>query len=126
MDSISALALAKSQIRLGDNEKEAENLLNKEDYCMLNLLGVVQTVIRGLRKIHTTFCRFGLYSIAMEQIINRINTLFQHYHTPSNISKKLDMSLWYLKLELGMQHSPFTLDNNSWGFLAHLSWVKML
>jgi hypothetical protein len=105
----------------------AENLLNKEDYQMLNLLGVVWTVTCSLRKIHTTtFGGFSLYSLAMEQLINWINTLFQHYHIPSNISKKLDMSLWYLQLELGMPHNPFTLDYDKWGYLALLSWVKML
>jgi hypothetical protein len=66
--------------------EEAENLLNKEDYRMLNLLRVVQTVTRGLRKLHTTFAGFGLYSLATEQLINRVNILFQHYHTLSNIS----------------------------------------
>jgi hypothetical protein len=88
---------------------------------MLNLLGVVQTVTRGLRKIRTTFGGFGLYSLATEQLINRINTLFQHYHTPSNISKKLDTSLWYLQLQLGTLHNPFTLDYNRWGtfYLYH-------
>jgi hypothetical protein len=59
----------------------AENLLNKEDYQMLNLLGVVWTVTRGFRKIHTTFGGFSLNSLATEQLISRINTLFQHYHT---------------------------------------------
>jgi hypothetical protein len=93
---------------------------------MLNLLGVVRTVICGLRKIHTIFGGFGLYSLAIEQLISRINTLFKHYHTLSNISKKLDMSLWYLQLQLGTPHNPFTLDYNKWGYLAPLSWVKML
>jgi hypothetical protein len=91
---------------------------------MLNLLGVVRTVTRGLRKIHTTFGGFGLYSLAREQIISRINTLFQHYHTPSNISKKMDMSVLYLQLQLGMPHNHFTLDYNKWGYLAPLSWVR--
>jgi hypothetical protein len=93
---------------------------------MLNLLGVVRTVTRGLRKIHTTFSEFGLYGLAMEQLINRINTFFEHYHTLPIISKKLDMSLWYLQLQLGMTCNPFTLDYNKWGYLAPLSWAKML
>ncbi len=104
----------------------ADNLLDKEDYRMLNILGVVRTVYHGLRKLHTTFGDFGLSNLAAEQLISRINTLFQHYHTPSNISKKLDMSLRYLQLQIGTPHNPLTLDYKKQGFLALLLWVKML
>ena len=62
----------------------------------------------------------------MEQFISRINTFFQHYHMPSNISKKLDMSLRYLQLQIGTPHNPLTLDYKKQGFLALLLWVKML
>jgi hypothetical protein len=44
--------------------EEAENLLNKENYCILNMLGVVWTVTHGLRK-----GRLGLYSLATEQLV---------------------------------------------------------
>jgi hypothetical protein len=43
-----------------------------------------------------------------------------------NLSRKLYASLRYLQLQLGMPHNPFTLDYNRWGYLALLSWVKML
>jgi hypothetical protein len=36
------------------------------------------------------------------------------------------MSFRYLQLQLGTLHNPFTLDYNRWGYLAPLSWVKML
>jgi hypothetical protein len=62
----------------------------------------------------------------MEQFISRINTFFQHYHMPSNISKKLDMSLRYLQLQIGSPHNPLTLDYKKQGYLAPLLWVKML
>ncbi len=78
-----------------NNIEAADNLLDKENYIMLNILGVVRTIHRGLRKLHITFGGFGLFT---EQLISRINTFFQHYHTPSNISKKLDMFLRYLQL----------------------------
>jgi hypothetical protein len=44
----------------------------------------------------------------------------------TNLSPKLDASLWHLQLQLGMPHNPLTLDYNKWGHLAPLSWVKML
>ena len=52
--------------------------------------------------------------------------LTQHYHTSTNVSKKLDASLRYLQLQLGTPHNPFLLDYAVWGHLTPLSWVKML
>ena len=52
--------------------------------------------------------------------------LLQHYHTSTNLSRKLDASLRYLQLQLGTPHNPITLDYDKWGYLAPLSWVKML
>ena len=106
--------------------EEAKNILQETDYKMLNILGVACTVSSGLRKLHTTFGGFGLFSIPMEQLISQINMLLQHYHTSMNLSRKLDASLRCLQLQLGMPHNPFTLNYNRWGYLAPLSWVKML
>jgi hypothetical protein len=36
-----------------------DNLLHKEDYMMLNILGVVRIVTKGLRRLHTSFGGFG-------------------------------------------------------------------
>ncbi len=50
----------------------------------------------------------------------------QHYHTSTNLSRKLDASLRYLQLQLGTPHNLLFLDYAKWGHLAPLSWVKML
>jgi hypothetical protein len=52
--------------------------------------------------------------------------LMQHYHTSTNLSRKLDASLRYLQLQLGMAHNLLLLDYAAWGHLDQLSWVKML
>ena len=52
--------------------------------------------------------------------------LLQHYHSSTNLSRKLDASLQYLQLHLGTLHNPFTLNYDKWGYLAPLSWIKML
>ena len=44
--------------------------------------------------------------------------LMQHYHTSTNLSRKLDASLRYLQLQLGTPHNPFLLDYAVWGHLA--------
>ncbi len=69
---------------------------------------------------------FGLFNLPVEQMICRVNMLMQHYHTSTNVSKKLDASLQYLQLQLGTPHNPLLLDYAVWGHLAPLSWVKML
>jgi hypothetical protein len=81
---------------------------------------------KGLRKLHTTFRDFGLFSIPMEQLIFQINMLLQHYHTSTSLRQKIDASLRYLQLQLGTPHNPLTLDYNKWGHLDPLSWVKMI
>ncbi len=75
-----------------------DNLLHKEDYRMLNILGVVHRVTKGLRCLHTSFGGFGLFDLPVEQLKCRVNMLMQHYHIPTNLSRKLDTLLQYLQL----------------------------
>jgi hypothetical protein len=104
----------------------AATLLDEVNYKTLNVLGILQNITKGLRKIHTTFRGLGLFDLATEQLISRVNMFFQHYHVSTNLSKKLDASLGYLQLQVGMPQNPFTQDYSRWGKLAPLSWVKML
>ncbi len=102
------------------------NLLHKEDYRMLNVLGVVRSVTKGLRRLHTSFGGFGLFNLMVKQLIGQVNMLMQHYDTSTNLSRKLDASLRYLQLHLESPNNPFPLEYAVWGYLALLSWVKML
>jgi hypothetical protein len=108
--------------------KAADPLLHNDDYWMLNILGVAHSITKDLHRMHTTFGGFGLFNLPVKQLILicRVNTLMQRYHTSTNLSRKLDASLRYLQLQLGMPHNPLELDYNTWGHLAPLSWVKML
>jgi hypothetical protein len=104
----------------------ADNLLYEEDYRKLNVVGVACRITKGLHCLHTTFGGFGLFNLPVKQLICRVNMLMQHYHTSTNLSRKLDASLRYLQLQLGMPHNPLLLNSDIWGHLAPLSWVKML
>jgi hypothetical protein len=129
MGGIQAPTLAGTQYGLGtmtNDIEEAENTLQESDYKMLNILGVACTVTKGLRKLHTTFGGFCLFSLPTEQLICRINMLLQHYHTSTSFSQKLNASLQYLQLQLGTPHIFLTLEYDKWGYLPPLSWVKML
>ena len=47
----------------------ADNLLHKEDYRMFNIVGVARSITKGLHHLHTTFGRFGLLKLPVEQLI---------------------------------------------------------
>merc|ERR1712086_1075303 len=93
---------------------------------MLNIRGIASTVKKGWRHIHSIFGRFGLFGLATKQLIERLNLLLQHYNTGSSLSKKLDVSIRYLQLQLGTNICPLDLPYDTWSYLAPLSWVKML
>jgi hypothetical protein len=111
---------------LTNDIEEANNLLNETEARTLSTLGVVRTATTGLRRLHTTFGGFGLFNLATEQLISRVNLMMQHYHTPSTLSRKLDASIGYLQLQVGSNQNPLTLNFDKWGYLAPLSWGKML
>ncbi len=99
--------------------EQASKLLDDVEYRTLNVLGTLRNVTKGLRKIHTSLGGFGLFDLATEQLISRVNMFFQHYHVSTNLSRKLDASLRYLQLQIGTPHNPFTMDYSKWGYLAH-------
>jgi hypothetical protein len=76
-----------------NNLEVADNLLHEENYRTLNVVGVACSVTKGLRCLHMTFGGFGLFNLPVEQLICRVNMLMQHYHTSTNLSRKLDASL---------------------------------
>ncbi len=90
------------------------------------MVGVAHNITKGLHRLHTPFGGFGLFNLPVEQLIYRVNMLMQHYHTSTNLSRKLDASLQYLQHQLGTSHNLLLLDYNTWGHLAPLLWVKML
>jgi hypothetical protein len=104
----------------------AAKLLDDVDYKTLNVLGILRNITKGLQRIHTTFSGFGLFDLPTEQLISRVSMFFQHYHVSTNLSKKLDVLLGYLQLQIETPSNPFLQDYNKWGNLAPLSWVKML
>ncbi len=104
-----------------NNIEPAAKLLDNVDYKILNVLGILRNVTKGLRKIHTMFGGSGMFDLSTEQLISRVNMFFQHYHVSTNLSKKLDTSLGYLQLQIGMPCNPFTLDYTKCVALAPLS-----
>jgi len=126
VDSIQTATVGKLIGTMTNDIEEAEEVHKGQDREMLNILGISKNVTKGLRRLQPTFGGFGLFSLATEQLIGRLNLMLQHYHTPSNLSRKLDVSLKYLQLQIGSNRNPLSLDFDKWGHLAPLSWTKML
>jgi hypothetical protein len=46
-----------------NNMKPTSTLLDNVDYKTLNVLGILQNVTKGLRRLHTTFRGFGMFNL---------------------------------------------------------------
>ena len=57
--------------------EQAEEVLDKSDYQMLNVPGIASTVKNKWRRIHSTFGGFGLFSFVTEQLIEKLHLLLQ-------------------------------------------------
>jgi hypothetical protein len=88
----------------------AGGLLHNEEYRILNVLGVVRSITKGLHCLHTTFGGFGLFNLPVKQLICRMNMLMQHYQNSTYLSRKLDASLRY----------PASIGNGSQSAFAQL------
>jgi hypothetical protein len=56
--------------------ESATKLVDNVNYKTLNLLGVMCSATKGLRKIHTTFGGCGLFNLPTEQLISQVNMFF--------------------------------------------------
>ena len=63
--------------------EEEEEVLDKTDHIMLNVLGISSTVKKGWQHIYSTFGGLVLFSLATERLIERLNLLLKHYNTGS-------------------------------------------
>jgi hypothetical protein len=90
--------------------KPTSTLLDNMDNKTLDILVILRNVMKGVRRLHTTFGGFGMFNLPTEQLISCVNMFFQHCHVSTNLSKKLDASLRYLQLQIGTPHNPFTLN----------------
>jgi hypothetical protein len=49
--------------------KVADSLLHNEEYRILNVLGVVRSITKGLHHLHTTFGGFDLFNLPVANLI---------------------------------------------------------
>lgn len=115
-----------ARITLSNNYDTANRCFDHLDFQLLPLLGVNRHIRKGRRHLPLMFGGVGLLSLPVEQVISRISIFLQHYRTPSSLSKKIDMTLHWLQLQLGHTGNPLLLDYTTWGHITTDSWIKAL
>ena len=106
--------------------RTAQNILQKENFLILPLLGINRNVKREWRTLHRAFGGIGLLDLAVEHTICKINIFVQHYGAGTTVAKKYGASLEALQLELGCLGNPLNEDYARYHSLATDSWVKSL
>jgi hypothetical protein len=91
---------------------------------MLSFLGVNQNVKVEWRRLGREFGGIGLFNLAGEQLIGRIEIMLQHFHTATTLSHKITASIKALQLEVGCRGNPMNENYAEQGLLAIDCWVK--
>jgi hypothetical protein len=56
-----------------NNMKPASTLLDNAYYKTLIIVGILRSVTKGLRRLHTMFEGLGMFELPMEQLISHVN-----------------------------------------------------
>jgi hypothetical protein len=102
----------------------ATTCLDTTDFKILPLIGVNRHINKALGGIHYTFGGVGLFDLAVEQHICRVNIFCQHYGSSLTVGKKLTTSMHWLQLQIGCVGCPLLEDFDKIGLLAPTSWIK--
>lgn len=111
---------------LGTPLAEVANILTRQDFDVLPLLGINRNIRRRWRSIPHTFGGAGLFNLQVEQTIGWINMFLQHYGLDSTLAGKFRASMEALQLELGCIGCPFGVNYGRYGHLATPCWMKSL
>jgi hypothetical protein len=99
-------------------------VLKKQNFWLLLLLGVNRNVKREWRTIHRAFGGIRLFSYAIEQTIGMINMFVQHFEAGTMLAKKFTAMLEALQMEIGCIGNPLLENYDDLGGLATACWAK--
>jgi hypothetical protein len=91
---------------------------------MLPLGGTVWTAPKGIRQLDRGFYGAGLPHPGVEAIVEQSNKLLTHYGYHTAMGTKLQTSLGFLLVELGMSFQPLQLSYTNFGNMVTTSWLK--
>ncbi len=77
--------------------------------------GLIRSDPREISDTKTGFYGAGCPHVGIECMIAQVNKLLMHYNFPINNGLKLEASLEFLLLELGLGDQPFQLSYEHYG-----------
>ena len=81
--------------------EEIDELLDKQDHETMNCLGIASSILKGWRKLHSTFGGVGLFNLVTEQLIERLNLLQQHYEKWILVEQEIEHILGLFMIKVG-------------------------
>lgn len=98
--------------------------LQKIYWQLVPLGGIRSSVKRELRQLATGFYGGGCPDPSVECAVAQVNKLLMHYGCNTSVGLKMQASMEFLILELGVSEQPFQLDFARYEKFATHSWLK--
>ena len=101
-----------------------QECLQRIYWQMVPLGGLRSSVKRELRQLSIGFYGGGCPDPGVECAVAQVNKLLMHYGCNTTVGLKLQASMEFLILELGLTDQPLQLDFDRYGMFATHCWIK--
>ena len=105
---------------------ELRECLQKIYWQLVPLGGLRSSVKRELRQLATGFYGGGCLDPSVECAVAQVNKLLMHYGCNTVVGLKLQASMEFLILELGISDQPFQLDYSRYEKFVTAGWLKSI
>ena len=100
--------------------------LKKKWWQLISLVGVMSTAPYGVRQTRRGFYGVGCPHVGVECFFEQTNKVLMHYGCQSNIGLKMNKSLEYMILDMGIPLHPWQESYNKYEQWMTPSWLKCL
>lgn len=100
--------------------------LQKQWYQILPMGGIKRSVKKGIRQLSRGFYGAGCPHPGVECLVAQANKIMMHYGCQSSVGLKLQMSMEFLIIELGISLQPLQESYARYGKFVTHSWLKTL
>ena len=98
--------------------RELDDCLRQKWWQIVPMGGIIRSAPHQIRDMDLGFYGGGCKHVGVECLVAQANKMLMHYGCPSNDGLKLQASLEYLMIELGMSAQPLQVS-----YKRHESWV---
>ena len=100
--------------------------LHRQYYQLLSLGGIRRSVPLPVRYLGRGFFGSGYPHLGVEATISGLDKLLTHYGCDTVVGRKLQVSVEFLVMELGLSVQPFSLDYSAVHYLVTDCWLKFM